>query len=950
MDNPQENLVRASILVVDDNPANLQLLASILRQAGYAVRVAASGDQALRSLAIKPADLLLLDIRMPGLGGIDTCKALKARPEGADMPVIFISALSATEDKLAAFSAGGVDYITKPFSTQEVLTRVGNHLDLLGLRRDLERQVALRTRELSELKARYQDLYDAAPCGYHSVDAKGLIVEVNQTELEMLGYRRDEVVGRMNVRELFSDAGRRLFAVRFPRFLREGVLEDLEIEMRRKDGSRFWANINATAMRDAEGNILYSRSTFTDITERKQAEEKLRRAASVFTHAREGIMITDPKGKITEVNDAFCRISGYARQEILGEHPRILKSDRHPLEFYRDLWHSLLQDGHWQGEIWNRGRYGDYYVAQVTISAIPDEKGETGSYIALYTDITTEKEQQRQLQHIAHFDALTNLPNRILLADRLAQAMVQNQRRKQWLAVAYLDLDGFKVINDRHGHDVGDELLVIIAHRLRRVVRGGDTIARIGGDEFVAVLGDLPAREASDEWVGRLLEAASEPAPVDGLTLQLSASVGVTFYPQAEEVDGDQLIRQADQAMYQAKLAGKNRHSTFDAEQDRDTRGIYESLQRIEQALAGDEFILYYQPKVNMRSGKVIGVEALIRWQHPEQGLLPPAAFLPVVERHPLAIDIGQWVIDTAMSQIEAWRAAGRPLPISVNVGARQLQDEHFVDHLRQALARHPELRPGDLELEVLETSALENIGHVAQMIRDCRELGIDFALDDFGTGYSSLTYLKRLPVSQLKIDQSFVRDMLDDPEDLAILDGVMGLASAFRQQYIAEGVETIEHGCMLLMLGYQLGQGYGIARPMPARALEEWLIQWRPPESWIHCRRLSRDDLPLLYAAVEHNAWIRRITEYAGGARAALPPLEITQCRFGQWLTGAGKERYGEHAIFPEVVRLHDQIHGAAKRLLGIAAEGVGRGAAEDIGELYQLKERLLELLRGLA
>jgi EAL domain-containing protein (putative c-di-GMP-specific phosphodiesterase class I) len=315
--------------------------------------------------------------------------------------------------------------------------------------------------------------------------------------------------------------------------------------------------------------------------------------------------------------------------------------------------------------------------------------------------------------------------------------------------------------------------------------------------------------------------------------MQVSASLGVTFYPQTDDIDADQLLRQADQSMYQAKLAGKNRYHVFDAEHDRSLRGHHESQDHIRTALVEREFVLYYQPKVNMRTGKVVGAEALIRWQHPEKGLLPPAAFLPVIEDHPLAIDIGEWVIDTALTQVELWRAAGLDIPVSVNVGALQLQQPTFVERLRSILALHPTLEPGCLDLEVLETSALEDVEGISLLMRTCRGMGVTFALDDFGTGYSSLTYLKRLPAKLLKIDQSFVRDMLDDPDDLAILKGVIGLASAFHREVIAEGVETIAHGVLLLQLGCDLAQGYGIARPMPAHQMPAWCATWRPDAAW---------------------------------------------------------------------------------------------------------------------
>ena len=320
------------------------------------------------------------------------------------------------------------------------------------------------------------------------------------------------------------------------------------------------------------------------------------------------------------------------------------------------------------------------------------------------------------------------------------------------------------------------------------------------------------------------------------MLLQGSASIGVSFYPQTNDIGADQLLRQADQAMYQAKLAGKNRYHVFDADHDSSLRVHHDALRRIDLALRRGEFVLHFQPKVNMRSGQIIGAEALIRWQHPEKGLLAPAAFLPVIEDHPLAIEVGEWVIDAALTQIEVWHAAGLDLVVSVNIGAHQLQQGDFVQCLQYILAKHPQVSPSSLNLEVLETSALEDMAKVSQVIEDCQNMGVKFALDDFGTGYSSLTYLKQLRVAMLKIDQSFVRDMLDDPDDLAILVGVIGLANAFKCEVLAEGVETVAHGSALLDLGCELAQGYGIARPMPAEAMPTWTATWRPDEAWCEC------------------------------------------------------------------------------------------------------------------
>jgi diguanylate cyclase (GGDEF)-like protein/PAS domain S-box-containing protein len=618
----------------------------------------------------------------------------------------------------------------------------------------------------------------------------------------------------------------------------------VEFRMLCKDGSWMWTlGRGMVVQRDTNGKALRMIGTNSDITGRKLTEANLQLAASVFGHAREGITITNASGIILDVNQAFTRITGYSRDEAIGQNPSILKSGRQDKAFYEAMWDELTGAGHWSGEVWNRRKNGEVYAELLTISAVRDAQGNTQQYVALFSDITGIKDHQSQLERIAHFDALTNLPNRVLLADRLQQAMLQAQRRQKQLAVAYLDLDGFKAINDHHGHEVGDYVLIALAQRMKQALREGDTLARLGGDEFVAVMGDLDDTADSLTLLNRLLASAAQPVLMGELTLQVSASLGVTFYPQAQDIDADQLLRQADQAMYQAKLAGKNRYHVFDAAQDGSIRDQHEKLERIRLALEQGEFVLHYQPKVNMHSGKVIGAEALIRWQHPEKGILAPATFLPVIEDHPLAVDVGEWVIDTAMHQMEVWHAVGLDLPVSVNIGARQLQQGDFVERLQAILAKHPQVHPACIEMEVLETSALSDMALVSQVIEDCAKNGVKFALDDFGTGYSSLTYLKRLRVALLKIDRSFVRDMLDDPDDLAILKGVIGLAAAFKREVIAEGVETVAHGTLLLQLGCELAQGYGIARPMPPEQLPAWAATWQPDAAWCVLPCLGGDD-----------------------------------------------------------------------------------------------------------
>jgi diguanylate cyclase (GGDEF)-like protein/PAS domain S-box-containing protein len=696
----------------------------------------------------------------------------------------------------------------------------------------------------------------------------------------------------------------------------------------------------------SSGGIERMAGVVQDITERKQAEEKLHLAASVFTHAREGIMITLADGTIIDVNDAFCDIAGYSRDEILGQNPRILKSGRQEKEFYANMWRELIEQGHWHGEIWNRRKNGELYAVMPTISAVRDEQGNTRQYVALYTDITQFKEHEKKLERSAHFDLLTNLPNRVLLADRLYQGMAQARRRRQRLAVAFLDLDGFKTINDNYGHEAGDQLLIALATQMKQALREGDTLARFGGDEFVVVLVDSGDIVNSKPILTRLLTAAAEPVQLGDLTLQVSASLGVTFFPQAEDIDADQLLRQADQAMYQAKQAGKNRYHLFDAEQDGRVRSRFENLERIRHALDTGEFVLYYQPKVNMRTGAFIGTEALVRWQHPEKGLLLPDQFLPALEDHLLGIELGEWVINTALLQMEIWQAAGLTIPVSINIGARHLQQVDFIEHLRALLATHPNIRPSDVELEILETSALENLFKVSRVIEACRKMGIGFALDDFGTGYSSLSYLKHLPVTHLKIDQSFVADMIDNPDDLSIVEGVIGLGTAFRLMIIAEGVETIEHSAVLLQLGCDLAQGYGIAHPMPAHQLPDWQATWRPPPAWSEPPVFNRGDLPLILANIEHRAWIIAMEKYLKGEREIPLPLDIHQCRFGQWLSTDGLARFGAQPNFKVMELLHWQMHTLASELYKLHVQGHKQEALARLEELHDLRDSLLDQL----
>ncbi|MEX8498334.1 bacteriohemerythrin [Leptothrix ochracea] len=684
------------------------------------------------------------------------------------------------------------------------------------------------------------------------------------------------------------------------------------------------------------------------LTERDKAEADLRIAATAF-EAQEGIVITDAQQRIVRVNSAYTRITGYTQEEVVGRRPSLVSSGRHDRAFFEAMWRSIQEKNAWEGEIWNRRKDGTLYPEFMVITAVHDRQGQVTNYVGTFTDITERKTHQKQLEFLAHYDPLTGLPNRVLLDDRLRQAMASSRRRQQLLALAFIDLDDFKTINDRHGHEAGDHLLTLLAERMQHCLRESDTLSRLGGDEFVAVLGDLPDPQACVPWVQRLLDAAAQPVAFHDTTLQVSCSIGIAFHAPADARDADQLLREADHAMYQAKQAGRNRYHVFDADQDRAVRSHHESIERIRQALSNEELVLHYQPQVHMRSGKVLGVEALIRWQHPQRGLLLPGQFLPEIEHDAISITLGEWVIDSALRQQAQWHAAGLNLSVSVNVAANHLQQEDFVERLKVLLARYPSTPSAMLKLEVLETSALEDIDHVSTVIADCAALGVHFALDDFGTGYSSLTYLKRLPASVLKIDRSFVRDMLVDPDDLAILEGVLGMATAFRRRAIAEGVENDDLGDMLLALGCEWGQGFGIAKPMPAHDMPAWVASWRPPVRWRERLSVIREDLPLLYAMVELRAWIADLEAHLQTG-SATPSLDPHDCRFGLWLDTLGPTRYGQHMHFPQLQALHTAVHETGRLLVEMKTHGASDTERQPVqAQLHDLRDQLIKLLDSL-
>ncbi|MCB2255289.1 EAL domain-containing protein [Pseudomonas chlororaphis] len=558
-------------------------------------------------------------------------------------------------------------------------------------------------------------------------------------------------------------------------------------------------------------------------------DEKYRRAvdaAAIFSE-------TDLSGRITYVNDQFCSISGYSREELLGANHRILGSGLHPPEFFSTMWRTIALGQVWKGEICNRAKDGTLYWVDSTVVPLLDEAtGRVQRYVAIRFDISEKRQLLHSLQWRVGHDVLTGLPNRSFLSDLLNQALEFSRRENIALAVCMLDLDGFKAVNDGYGHASGDLLLVEVASRLRSIIRGEDVVARLAGDEFVLILRHVRDISELRAALHRVLGVIATPYLIQDKEINVCASIGVTLFP-ADNDDADTLLRHADQAMYVAKQSGRNRFHLFDVSRDREVKATHQTVERVRQALASGELCLHFQPKVNMRNGTVVGFEALLRWQHPQHGLVAPREFLPLVEETDLIVEIGEWVMEQVMVQLRQWLLVGQRWPISVNIAARHFQRADFVDRLKAVLERHPQVSPQLLDLEIVEAVAVENIQHVSACLDACQALGVQFSLGDFGTGHSSLSYLKRLRTQTIKIDRMFVREILHDKGDLALTQALIGLARAFDRQVVAEGLESMEHGELLMSLGCDVAQGYFIAPPMPASEVPGWVATFLPPLEW---------------------------------------------------------------------------------------------------------------------
>jgi diguanylate cyclase (GGDEF)-like protein/PAS domain S-box-containing protein len=831
-------------------------------------------------------------------------------------------------------------------------------LSVLGVLTDItERHRAEQALQTSELHLR--TLVDTIPDLIWLKDADGVYLSCNPAFGRFFGASEAAIVGKTDhdfvpkaLADFFREKDRAAMAAQRPTVNEEWITFA-------SDGHHALLETTKVAMTGPSGELLGVLGISHDITERHTAAATLEaerlRLQNAVDAAQAGTWEWDIATNVVHYNERAAAMLGYPAAGMQAGPFETFTALLHPDDRQQE---QLLMARHLRGEsprfeieMRLRHKNGHWVWCRSLGRVTQRDANHKPLFMAgISIDISEQKTHREQIDYITHHDALTGLPNRKMFVALLAIAMADCATLQNGLAVAYIDLDGLAAINDSHGLDVGSQLIVEISRRLAENLGEHQHIAHIGGDEFAVILGKLDHPEAHITPVKRLLEVVSAPISIEGLSLRVTASIGITLFPQNDKVDAEQLLRQADQAMYLAKLAGKNRHRLFDPVNDESTRTRFLHINEIRQGLLMGEFTLHYQPKVHLISGEVIGFEALIRWQHPTRGLLLPAAFIPTLDKHPMAITLGDWVIEAALAQLAQWNAQGMDTAVSVNIDGVQLHDPDFADRLQRQLRAQPTVRPNQLELEILETGAMENMAHVSALIGQLQNIGLECALDDFGTGYSSLTFLKQLTAHTIKIDQSFVRGMLDDAEHAAIVNSVLDLARNFDRRALAEGIETEAHGQALIEFGCEYGQGYAIARPMPATSLPQWLSQWRVPECWMKSEAVGLQDIPALLAEVEHRAWLKYLHAFVAQL-APYPPIQDSgACRFGLWLSKPStRRRFSQHPDFAVLVALHDTLHQQAHQLVSQRLANGHADVSTALAALDALSEEMLGELRTL-
>lgn len=653
-------------------------------------------------------------------------------------------------------------------------------------------------------------------------DSGGVILSVNPAFTMTTGYTEEEVVGQ-TPRILYSGKQKPEFYIHMWAKIHETGGWQGEIWNRRKDGELYLEWLTISAVRDKQGKISNYVGIFMDITERKRSEKKLQLHAMVFETASEGIMITDTKGTILSVNPAFSETTGYTETEALGRTPRMLHSGVQDAEFYIQMWASIHEAGSWQGEVWNKRKNGEIYPEWLTINTVRNENGKISNYVGVFTDITERKLSEENLKYLAHYDVLTGLPNRFLFHDRLSHAIVQANRQGHWAALMFIDLDQFKLINDTLGHVVGDQLLQKASKRLKSCVRTSDTVSRLGGDEFTVILPHIDETEDALLVAQKILEGLALPFFLAEQELFITASIGISMYPLHGE-DSETLIKQADSAMYRAKEQSNN-YQLYTSNMNATFYRKMKLENGLRKALEKDQLRIVYQPQMDIRTGRINGIEALLRWQHPEMGMVSPNEFIQIVEENGQIVEIGEWVLRKVCEQNKAWQSAGYPpLKCAINLSPRQFKNKNLIETVKQIL-KETELDPSYLCFEITESISIHQIESVLTVLHDFKEIGLELAIDDFGKGHSALSYLKKYPIDTLKIDKCFVQGIEMDRGNASIAKAVIDMAHGLGLRVIAEGVETEDQLAFLKDLHCDSIQGYWLSRPLPPEGIESFFI-----------------------------------------------------------------------------------------------------------------------------
>jgi diguanylate cyclase (GGDEF)-like protein/PAS domain S-box-containing protein len=686
--------------------------------------------------------------------------------------------------------------------------------------------VGVLSERFTALEDQVSGLYEWLPFGSHSVSEDGTYESINARELAWLGCTRDDVVGRKKLTDFLDPESRDRYEKQLDLHGKFGF-SDLELDLQGAQGRKLHVSLSFSGFCSANGKSRRNRFSLFDLSAVQSLRDQQRIAAIAF-ESLSGICVTDTEGKIIQVNSAFTTLTGYSAAEAQGESMRMVSSGRHDETFYKAMWGAINASGSWQGEIVNRRKDGQVFTAWTNISAVHGEAGQVTNYVGIFYDITANKATQAEISRMAYFDALTQLPNRRLLQERLNHALTLATRSGSYGAILFVDLDHFKMINDTRGHHSGDLLLIEVARRLRMALRSGDTIARLGGDEFVVLLEvmDADALKAADharQVADKLLLTLAEPYKLLDFEFRCTASIGISLFSHAETVG--ELLQHADLAMYQAKKTGRNTLRFFDPDMQQSVNTRVSLEQDIHRALEQRQFILHFQPQVG-RDRRIIGAEALLRWLHPVKGLVSPAEFIPVAEDTGHIVPMGRWVLETACAQLKTWEQnpRTRDLQLAVNVSARQFHEQDFVAMVETVL-RQSQVRPELLKLEVTESAVLDVEDAIAKM-QALKQRGVKFSMDDFGTGFSSLSSLSRLPLSQLKIDRSFVRNMNLSQGDSVIVQTIIAMARTFGMEVMAEGVETEAQLALLQAHGCTQYQGYLFGRPEPVEKFESLFEQ----------------------------------------------------------------------------------------------------------------------------